>query len=211
VRAHSAPSRSSRGGSRFGAARLAALAPVAQGIERCPAEAEVARSNRAGRIPRSPCTRLFSRRGQRQRPSRAWPTSGPNVGRARLRRAGGPAHAAGRPPRRRSTRTVVRISRLLPKRRQPRFGDRRRTGSRVKCCGLSDASGTPPTSVRPRGHRASGRVPARSRRRRRRLPPARDRLRAGRRARPALVRAEGAVRAALRLAALCEPVLPERR
>ena len=31
-------------------ATLGELAPVAQGIERCPAEAEVARSNRAGRV-----------------------------------------------------------------------------------------------------------------------------------------------------------------
>ena len=34
------------------AATLGSRAPVAQGIERCPAEAEVARSNRAGRMPR---------------------------------------------------------------------------------------------------------------------------------------------------------------
>ena len=33
-------------------ATLTLPAPVAQGIERCPAEAEVARSNRAGRISR---------------------------------------------------------------------------------------------------------------------------------------------------------------
>ena len=34
-------------------------APVAQGIERCPAEAEVASSNLAGRIGSNPCKRAF--------------------------------------------------------------------------------------------------------------------------------------------------------
>ena len=41
--------RRARRGRRAGAATLAARAPVAQGIERCPAEAEVASSNLAGR------------------------------------------------------------------------------------------------------------------------------------------------------------------
>jgi hypothetical protein len=39
------------------AATLGGRAPVAQGIERCPAEAEVARSNRAGRTLRITCIR----------------------------------------------------------------------------------------------------------------------------------------------------------
>ena len=42
--------RASRSGAERPQTRLARDAPVAQGIERCPAEAEVARSNRAGRI-----------------------------------------------------------------------------------------------------------------------------------------------------------------
>ena len=42
-----------------GAATLAPPAPVAQGIERCPAEAEVASSNLAGRIPHSLQRPLF--------------------------------------------------------------------------------------------------------------------------------------------------------
>jgi hypothetical protein len=38
------------------AAKLPPPAPVAQGIERCPAEAEVASSNLAGRMMRNPLT-----------------------------------------------------------------------------------------------------------------------------------------------------------
>ncbi len=44
--------RRARRGRRSRASTLGRPAPVAQGIERCPAEAEVARSNRAGRISR---------------------------------------------------------------------------------------------------------------------------------------------------------------
>jgi hypothetical protein len=50
-----------------------ALAPVAQGIERCPPEAEVAGSNPAGRVERD----LLSERDPPCRPSRARDTEGP--------------------------------------------------------------------------------------------------------------------------------------